>query len=256
MLRLSDSNQPGMDKIYYYVKETTKYINAVPSTFDTLFDDDFYQDYSNYKDDEVDAIEDYDLDDPMEDKKKSAKKTSEDSLDQSKIILDLWSRCATALKMPWTIAGYLPSIEINVYNDAQYATKEDEDCLREVAFKLYSHFSPNIRDATVNKCMEQYQLFCNKLQMYATDSWWSSDYAISGESHMWHYTYPSSYYKELSFVACRVTSKLLGIGSCERQWGDVKHTESNKHTSLLSSRLEKQSILYGAHCLEMVKKST
>ena len=73
-LRLSDCNQPGMDKIYYYVKETTKYINAMSSTFETLFDDDFYQDYSNYKDDEVDAIEEYDLDDPMDDKKKVVRK--------------------------------------------------------------------------------------------------------------------------------------------------------------------------------------
>jgi len=248
-LRLSDSNKPGMDKIYYYVKETTKYINAMSSTFDTLFDDEFYEDYINYKDEEVQNIEEYDLDDPMEDKKKGNKKIS----DESSIILDLWSRRADALKTPWTIAGYLLSIEINIYNDAQFATKEDEDCLREVAYKLYSHFPPNVRDTTVNKCMEQYQLFRNKLQMYATESWWSSDYAINGESHMWHYTYPSSYYKELSYVACRVTSKLLGIGSCERQWGDVKHTESNKRTSLLSSRLEKQSILYGAHCLEMAK---
>ena len=39
---------------------------------------------------------------------------------------------------------------------------------------------------------------------------------------MWHQEYSLPFTKVLVFVACIVTSKVLGIGAAERSWGDVK----------------------------------
>ena len=44
----------------------------------------------------------------------------------------------------------------------------------------------------------------------------------AGRSHMWHEKYSLPYTKVLGYVACRVCSKLAGIGAAERSWGDVK----------------------------------
>ena len=52
------------------------------------------------------------------------------------------------------------------------------------------------------------------------------------------------------FVACRVTSKILGIGSAERSWGDVKTIKSGKRSALGSDISEKQSIMYTSACIE------
>ena len=54
----------------------------------------------------------------------------------------------------------------------------------------------------------------------------------------------------LGFVACRVTSKVLGIGAAERSWGDVKTIKSGKRYAISSDVSEKQSIVYTSACIE------
>jgi len=79
---------------------------------------------------------------------------------------------------------------------------------------------------------------------------------LRGQSHLWfdaHVASLGSGGLELAYVGCRVTSKTLGIGVCERQWGDVKETITSKRGCMLSDSLEKQSILYGANCIKEEK---
>ena len=54
----------------------------------------------------------------------------------------------------------------------------------------------------------------------------------------------------LVFVACRVISKVLGIGVAERSWGDVKIIKSGKISAIRSDVSEKQSIVYTSACIE------
>ena len=56
--------------------------------------------------------------------------------------------------------------------------------------------------------------------------------------------------KLLGFVACRVTSKILGIGSAERSWGDVKTIKSGNISALGSEIYEKHSIVNKSDCIE------
>ena len=46
-------------------------------------------------------------------------------------------------------------------------------------------------------------------------------------------------------------SKPLGIGSCERQWADVSECSKPRRSHMLSTRLEKQSVLYGRHSINL-----
>ena len=48
----------------------------------------------------------------------------------------------------------------------------------------------------------------------------------------------------LGFVACRVCSKVGGIGAAERAWGDVKHLKTGKRKSMSGERTEKRSVIY------------
>jgi hypothetical protein len=50
-------------------------------------------------------------------------------------------------------------------------------------------------------------------------------------------------------MACRVCSKILGIGSAERAWGDVKHLKTNKRSHISGDRVKKQATIYGSHCV-------
>ena len=48
----------------------------------------------------------------------------------------------------------------------------------------------------------------------------------------------------LGFVGCRVTSKVAGIGACERNWEDVKEIKSGKSSKLAGESTEKRAIIY------------
>ena len=85
---------------------------------------------------------------------------------------------------------------------------------------------------------------------------WNSSYIQRGASHYWHGQYTFKIYQELGFVAARVTSKLLGIGSCERAWGDTKHVRQGKRCSLSAEKLEMQSILFTASCIQKARYKT
>ena len=51
---------------------------------------------------------------------------------------------------------------------------------------------------------------------------WNSKDTSDSNSHLWHQKYSLLYTKVLGFVACRVTSKIIAIGSADPSWGDVK----------------------------------
>ena len=55
---------------------------------------------------------------------------------------------------------------------------------------------------------------------------------------MWHSRNSLRYANVLGPLACRVTSKILGIGSAERSWGDVKHLKTNKSAHLYADRVK------------------
>jgi hypothetical protein len=50
--------------------------------------------------------------------------------------------------------------------------------------------------------------------------------------------------------ACRVCSKIAGMGLAERAWGDVKHLKTDKRCSLCIDALKKQSTIFSASCME------
>ena len=52
----------------------------------------------------------------------------------------------------------------------------------------------------------------------------------------------------LGKFACRVTSKILGIGSAERSWGDVKHIKTDKRAGMSAKKIEKSATIFGASC--------
>ena len=48
----------------------------------------------------------------------------------------------------------------------------------------------------------------------------------------------------LGFVACRTTSKPLGVGECERSLGDVKNIKTYKRSNMRAESTNKCAVLY------------
>ena len=52
------------------------------------------------------------------------------------------------------------------------------------------------------------------------------------------------------FVACRVTSKVIGTGAAGRSWGDLRTIKSDKISDISSDVSKKQSIFYTSSCIK------
>ena len=75
-------------------------------------------------------------------------------------------------------------------------------------------------------------------------------YIRDSNSHLWHQKYSLPCTKILGFVACRFTSKVLGIGASESSWDTVKTIKSVKRSAISSDVSEKQSIVNTSACIE------
>ena len=97
----------------------------------------------------------------------------------------------------------------------------------------------------------EYTEFDNKIGSFDADEFiWKTKDIRYGNSHLWHQKYSLPCTKVLGFVACTVTSKVLGIGASERSWGDVNIIKSGKISAISSDVSEKQSIVYTYACNE------
>jgi hypothetical protein len=75
----------------------------------------------------------------------------------------------------------------------------------------------------------------------------------TNKSYMWHFKESIPRTEVFGRLAVRVCSKILGIGSAERAWGDVKHLKSNKRSHLSADRVKKQATLFGRSSMQMAK---
>jgi hypothetical protein len=91
---------------------------------------------------------------------------------------------------------------------------------------------------------DEFKAFCNQTEPFHQPARWSTSDVLNGRSHLWHEKYSVPYTKLLGYVACRVTSKLCGIGPAERCWSAVKQVKKNKRSHLSGKSTEKKSVIY------------
>ena len=72
----------------------------------------------------------------------------------------------------------------------------------------------------------EHDMFWNRMGFYNHDNIWPD--VSTMEAHCWHKAFSSRITDILAPLACRVTSKILGIGSVERNWKQVKRVKSGQ----------------------------
>ena len=98
----------------------------------------------------------------------------------------------------------------------------------------------------------EYTDFDNNIGSFDADEFIQKSKDIKdGNSNLWHQKYSLPCNKVLGFVACRVTSKVLGIGAAERSWGDAKTIKYGKVYATSGDVPQKQSIVYTSACIEL-----
>ena len=119
---------------------------------------------------------------------------------------------------------------------------------------LFSGASDEEMAATLDLFWTEYTAFDNIIGSFDADEFIRKrKYIRDGNSHLWHQKYLLPFTKVLGFVACRFTSKVLGIGASERSWGDVKTIKSGKRSDISSDVSEKNGIVYTSACIESAR---
>jgi hypothetical protein len=108
----------------------------------------------------------------------------------------------------------------------------------------------NERAKLIDTFMEEYGDFTNKRGMFARDNIWIMASDINTKAYRWHYKYSLSTTKVLGKLACLVLSKILGIGTAERNWKQVKAVKSGQRVNTGINKTAKQVLIY-AHYQQM-----
>jgi hypothetical protein len=99
----------------------------------------------------------------------------------------------------------------------------------------------------------EFKAFQNCDRPYHEPHKWAGPDIIAGRSYLWHEKYSIPYTTVLGCVACRVTSKLCGIGPAERSWGAVKQIKTGQRSHLSGESTEKRSIIYVSSKIEQAR---
>jgi hypothetical protein len=105
----------------------------------------------------------------------------------------------------------------------------------------------NERAKLINTFMEEYGDFTNKRGMFARDRIWIMASDINAKAYQWHYKYSLPTTKVLGKLACLVLSKILGIGTAERNWKQVKAVKSGQRINTGIDKTKKQVLIYAQY---------
>ena len=165
-------------------------------------------------------------------------------------LMTIWYRRKQRIESDFAITGWIVSVLEPVRADVKARMNgEHRDAVERVVAKMLMANDAGIGDPrpveiVLNEFWEQFKHFQNKTGKYDNAGRWKLPAIKAGKSAQWHELYSLPYYRTFGTVACRVASKILGIGPAERAWGDVKHLHTDKRVNISAKRVEKQAILY------------
>jgi len=263
VLRLADQKDPVMDKLYFYVRRMDQTLEKSKVILDDLEEQTRGVSWRILNDlDEGDSLcDDSESENGQGDKEYYDDSTTEDedankakkSLGQR--VIDIWRKRRDKLVTDFAIAGWMVSPMRDIYEDARKNMDGDhrdavDRLLEKMVASEYADDSEELAKI-MNTFWDEFEHFRSKSGHYQKTYIWSvtnSD-LTTGKSYLWHKKNSLIQTKVFGKFACRVCSKIVGMGSAERSWGDVKHLKSMKRSHLSAQAVEKQATIFGASCM-------
>jgi hypothetical protein len=169
------------------------------------------------------------------------------------VVLIFWKKRWKALASDFAICGWYLCIVPEVVDDVRdNDTIEHRYAVERVITQLcqdstgLGNFKSRSRNDTCENFWTEWSDFSNKLDAFSSKRMWNSEPAVQDKSYVFHEKYSLKVMTVLGYVACRVTSKVLGIGTEERSWGDVKQLKTDKRSHLSVADIEQQIVIFGA----------
>ena len=258
LLRISDSNKPGMDKIVYLVHKARMSLeNSTEFLSDCeLFGEVSEADLTTIEVDGDDSDDDESDDELSVDGEEEG--TSEDGTEEqgeednelflsSKLLSTFDKRTNKTLIHGFSVTAWILSVapEIRADVNSCFSKTIHEPLVEEVITKLFAHDPNVILHEVIHSFWQQWKEFRHETGPYGKRNMWNVSDARDGNSAAWHahYSHDRDDTRVLGYVACRVTSKVIGMGAAEHSWADTKSIMTNKRLKMTSDKTEKLAII-------------
>jgi hypothetical protein len=276
VLRLADKAAcGGMSKLMYYVRRTDV---AMLQSKDLLEDMQYFKDKTeldaenqdefddepkgedvNGGDDDSKAEVTYGTavssdDDESDDESNNSRDDESGELHLGEKIVVAWEKRRKKLITPLSLAGWfcspLPEIRQDVQGNGGGVYRLE---VEGVIAKLYYPTMDEDLGNIIQTFWSEFNDFQTKQRSYARPWIWNSREVQRGDCHIWHKLYSLPFTEVFGVVACRVTSKIVGIGSAERSWGAVKHLKTGKRAHMKGDTTEMAATVFGAFCIDKAR---
>jgi hypothetical protein len=215
--------------------------------------------------DEADEDGEYNALEDEEETEEAEEEIDEDEEGFGTVLCKLWKKRNESLVHGYSVAGWLLSPCKVIQEDVKKNIKNwHKDMVNELLEKLY--VAPKneprevkiiFRNKLLNTFWTEWNDFNSRTGIFeASKFFWMSDDIDKNLSHLWHKKNSLVETDWLGKFACRVCSKIAGIGNAERNWGDVKHLKTGQRSHLSSDMISKCATIYGAACAEKANRKT
>ena len=261
LLRYCDKSTPAMDKIFYLSHRTTI---ALEKSEEFLNDEALFGDMPNScllnrersvlgGDSDDDDSDDVLFSNDDSDDDDNGEINSEQPKSFGQLFIWHWNKRKLRIEHEYAIAGWALCVMDDIRKDVLLRmTEVHQSAIDMVVTRLHAppcaNTNPAISSMLIPEILDtfwnEFKAFQQRLYPFDAASRWLSVDIVNGNSYLWHEKYSMRATKVLGYVACRVTSKLCGIGAAERSWGGVKQIKTGKRSHLSGTSTEKRSILF------------
>jgi len=169
-------------------------------------------------------------------------------------VMQFWLKRKPRLLHDYSLAGYILSPNPTIMAHASdNKTLRHDGAVERLITKLLVDPSLVGNDWTIQRAKlidtfyEEYGDFTNRRGVFDRENIWIMAADDNCKAYRWHFKYSYQQTKVLGKLACLVLSKILGIGTAERNWKQVKAVKSGQRVNTSIDKTRKQVLIYAQY---------
>ena len=172
----------------------------------------------------------------------------------SHMVMRLWLKRRPKLVHDYSLVGFILSPNPTIMASAVLnKTPLHDDAVERLITRLFvdksllGHERTFARAKLIDTFLTEYGDFINKRNAFARDHIWITAQDPDLKAYCWHQKYSLTSTKVLGRLACLVLSKILGIGTAERNSKQVKAVKSGQRVNTTMDKTMKQVLIYAQY---------
>ena len=170
------------------------------------------------------------------------------------MIMRFWINRRCKLVHNYSLVGYILSPSpIIMAHAAHNKTQVHDDAAEALIVKLIldpslvSTTKSEARAELIDVFLKEYNDFVNRRGPFAKENIWIMAEKPDCKAYRWHQKYSLMSTKVLGKLACLVLSKIVGIGTAEQNWKQVKAVKPGQRSNTGIDKTKKQVLIYAQY---------